>query len=249
LLDTFQSQLIPLHKNLDRLPHEFLRHLQHVGRHSSREKDDLSVLRQQLEHLVNLVLEPAGQHLISFIETEYLDIVSPKRSAVDHVIHPARGTDNDLDTLLELRHVLADISAADAGVALDVHVVTESDDDFLDLLSQLASGRENEGLSALDGQVYLLEDGDGECGCLSSAGLGLSDDIVTLDDRDDGTLLNGRGPLETVLIVNTQYTETIKNYSPIGVNATKQLGLQIHVIEATQLSSAFAKRRISSHRY
>jgi hypothetical protein len=94
-----------------------------------------------------------------------------------------------------------------------------------------------------------LEDGDGECGCLSSAGLGLSDDIVTLDDRDDGTLLNGRGPLETVLVVNTQYTETIKNYSPIGVNATKQLGLQIHVIEATQLSSAFAKRRISSHKY
>jgi len=157
LLDTFQRQLIPLHKNFDGLPHELLRHLQHVGGHSGREKDDLSVLRQKLEHLVNLVLEPTRQHLISLVETEYLDIVSPKRTAVDHVVHPARGTDNDLDALLELRHVLADVSAPDTSMALDVHVITEGDDDFLDLLSQLASGCENEGLGALDGQVYLLE--------------------------------------------------------------------------------------------
>ena len=42
-----------------------------------------------------------------------------------------------------------------------------------------------------------MKDRDGEGRGLASTRLGLSDDIVTLDDRDDRTLLNGGGTLET----------------------------------------------------
>jgi murein endopeptidase len=63
-------------------------------------------------------------------------------------------------------------------VALDVHEVTNGDNDLLDLLGKLASGGEDKGLAGLDVGVKLLKDGDGESGGLASTGLGLSNDIV-----------------------------------------------------------------------
>ena len=45
-----------------------------------------------------------------------------------------------MSTLLELRHVIADVQvgAANACVAFDVHVVAKGNDDLLDLLGELA---------------------------------------------------------------------------------------------------------------
>lgn len=110
----------------------------------------------------------------------------------------ARGSDNDLGALLESLHVVADAGATNAGVALNVHEVTNGNDDLLDLLSQLAGGGKNQGLALLDSRVDLLENGNGEGSSLASTGLGLGDDIVALDDGHNRTLLNGRGALETV---------------------------------------------------
>ena len=197
LLDTFQGQFVPLDENPNRLSHELLRHLEHVCGHRGGEKDDLSVLREELEDFVDLVLETAGQHFISLIETEDLDGVGPEGPAVDHIVHTTRSTDNDVNTLLQLAHVLTDVGPTDTGVTFDVHVVTESDHDLLDLLSKLACRCEDEGLGPFDRAVELLEDRDREgCG-LASTGLGLSDDIVTPDDGDNRTLLNGGRTLET----------------------------------------------------
>ena len=47
----------------------------------------------------------------------------------------ARGTDDNLRTLLKGLHVITDAGSTNAGVALNVHEVTDSDDDLLDLLS------------------------------------------------------------------------------------------------------------------
>ena len=83
-------------------------------------------------------------------------------------------------------------------MAFNVHVVAKSDDDLLNLLSKLAGRCEDESLGAPNIEVELLEDGDGEGRGFPSTGLGLSDDVVTLDDRDDRTLLDGRRTLEAV---------------------------------------------------
>ena len=90
----------------------------------------------------------------------------------------AGGTDNDLGTLLEGLHVVADVGATDAGVALNLHEVTDGDNDLLDLLSKLTGGSEDQGLAGLDAGVDLLEDRDGEGGGLSGTGLGLGDNVV-----------------------------------------------------------------------
>ena len=64
-------------------------------------------------------------------------------------------------------------------MALDVHEISNGNNNFLDLLSQLTGGSKDEGLALLDIRVELLEDGDRESGSLSGARLSLSNDIVS----------------------------------------------------------------------
>jgi len=172
LLDTLKSQFIPLDEDSDRVAHELFGDLQNVSGHGGGKENDLGVLREELEDyihrlvpkrdqeankptFVNLVLEPTRQHFISLIQTEDLDVVGPQCTTVDHVKYTAWCTNDDLDTLLELGHILTDIGATNTGMAFDVHIVSESDDDLLDLLGQLAGRCENESLGALDGHVQL----------------------------------------------------------------------------------------------
>ena len=215
LLDTLKSQFISLDKNPDRIAHELLGDVENVRGHGSRKKNNLSVLRKKLEDLIDLVFETTGKHLVCLVHAENFHVVSPKSTTVDHIIDSARGADDDLNTFLEFCHVLSDIGSTNAGVAFDVHVVTQCYDDLLDLLSKLAGGREDECLTAFDGHVKFLENRDTERSRFARARLGLGDHIVSFNDRDDGALLDSRGSFET-----------------IGVYATEELGLEIHVVEA-----------------
>jgi len=196
LLDTLQSQLIPLDEDPDWISHELLRHLEHIRGHGGREKNDLSVLREELEDLIDLVLETTRQHLVGFIETEDLDVIGSEGPAVDHIKDTTGGPDDDVSTLLQFAYVLTDVGPTDTDVAFDVHVVPEGEDNFLNLLRELTGRCQNESLGAPDREVKLLENGDGEGRGLASTGLSLGDDIVTLDDGNDRTLLDGGGTLE-----------------------------------------------------
>merc|ERR1719266_883089 len=62
--------------------------------------------------------------------------------------------------------------------------------------------------------VNLLQDGDGKGGGLTGTRLSLGDNIHALDTRDNGSLLDSRRLLET-----------------IGIDASEELLLQVHVIE------------------
>ena len=149
LFDTFQGQFISLDKDPNRLPHELFCHLQHVSRHGGGEKDNLGVLREELEDLVDLVLETTRQHLIRLIETEDLNGVGLEGPTVDHVEDTTWGTDDDLNTFLQFGHVLTDNGATNTSVAFDVHVVAERDDNLLNLLSKLTGRGKDEGLGTL----------------------------------------------------------------------------------------------------
>jgi len=110
-------------------------------------------------------------------------------------------------------------------MTLDVHVVAESDNDLLNLLSKLTGRCEDESLSGLYREVEFLEDRDGKGCSLSGTGLGLSDDIVTLDDRDNRTLLDGGRTLETVSVdtaeklwLDIHVVKVIDHFIPVGLN-------------------------------
>ena len=124
-------------------------------------------------------------------------------------------TNNYVLSNVQLAHVLADGSAANAGVALDSHVIAKSHDHFLDLLGQLASRGQDKRLTAGVSRVDLLQDRNAEGGRFPGARLSLSDHVVPLDAGHNCPLLDGRRLLETV-----------------GINAAKQLLTEVHIVKA-----------------
>jgi hypothetical protein len=178
LLNTFEGKLVLLDEDTDGVTHELGGDLEDVLGHGGGKEDDLGGLRKELEDVVDLLSETTGQHLVGLVEDELLHAVGLEDATLDHVVDTAGGTDNDLGTVLEGLHVVADAGAANAGVALDLHEVADGDNDLLDLLGKLTGGSKDQGLAGLDAGVDLLEDRDGEGGGLAGTGLGLSDNIV-----------------------------------------------------------------------
>ena len=95
--------------------------------------------------------------------------------------------------ILKLTDIFTNGGSADAGVTLDIHVVTEGENNGLDLGRELTGGGQNEGLCFTDGDIDGLEDGNGESGGFTGTGLGLCYDIASLGDGEDSSLLDGGG--------------------------------------------------------
>jgi hypothetical protein len=125
--------------------------------------------------------ETYGKHFIGLIKNEHLHGVGLQESSLDHVLDTTWGTNNDLGTLLKSLHVITNAGTTDACVALNVHEVTDSDNDLLDLLGQFTGGGKDQSLALLNVGVKLLEDGDRESGGLSGSRLSLCNDIVAFE--------------------------------------------------------------------
>ena len=125
-----------------------------------------------------------------------LDVPRPQVPPPDHVEHSSGCSRDDVLTVVELLDVLSDRRSSDARVALDVHVVTQREDDALDLGGELSGRREHERLGVADGGVDRLEDRDRERRRLTRSRLSLRDHISTLGDGQDRSLLDGGRLLE-----------------------------------------------------
>ncbi len=156
MTNTLEGEFVPLDENPDWVTHELLGDLKDIRGHRGGKEDDLSFGGKELEDVVDGVLESGGQHLIGFIEAEHLDRIGLQGSAVDHVEHSSGGSDDDVRSIAKLGHVFTNSGAADTCVTVDIEVITESDDNLLDLLSELTGGGEDEGLGLLDCGVDLL---------------------------------------------------------------------------------------------
>ena len=90
-----------------------------------------------------------------------------------------RSTNNDLWSILKSFHIVTNAGTTNAGMALNVHEITNSNNNLLDLLGKLTSGGEDQSLTLLKIRVDLLKDGDREGGSLAGSRLSLSNNIVT----------------------------------------------------------------------
>lgn len=163
LPDALQGQLITLDQDPNRIRHKLGRHLQHIMRQRRRQDHDLRRRRQVSVDIVDLVFESLVEQFIGFIEDEHLDILRAERSSSNHVEYSSGRSRNDVLTVFEFLDILANARSTDTGVALDVHVVSEGQDDVLDLNGEFSCRGKDERLAFPDGGVDGLEDGDAEC--------------------------------------------------------------------------------------
>mmetsp|Transcript_19238 Transcript_19238/g.27739 ORF Transcript_19238/g.27739 Transcript_19238/m.27739 type:complete len:290 (+) Transcript_19238:189-1058(+) len=178
LLDTLQSQLILLDQNTDGLTHKTLRDLEHIQGHGSREKTNLDRFRKELKNIIDLVLETSRKHLIGLIQEELTNVIQTKGATVDHIVDTTGCSHDNVDTCLKGTDIITDSGTTDTGVDSDVHVVSEGNDDLLNLLCQLTGWGKDEGLTFTEFWVQGGKSSDGESGCFTSTGLGLSDKIT-----------------------------------------------------------------------
>lgn len=215
LADTFQGQLLALHQDLDGVVHEPLGDLESVRGHGGRAQHNLeSVSGESGEDVVDLVLETTGQHLVGLVEDKQLHVRRVEDLPHQHVHDTTGGTDNNVDTILQAGNIVRDTGSTDARVATDVEVVTKGQNDLLDLLGQLTGGREDESLASDEISLNPLEDTNGKSRGFPSSGLSLSDDITSLDDGENGPLLDSGRLLKTH-----------------SINTTEQGLLEVHSIE------------------
>ena len=93
--------------------------------------------------IVDLFLESAVQHFVGLIKNEKFDVSGTEISSSNHIESTTGSTYYNVLTKVKLADVLANVGTTNADVGLDVHVVTKSQDDLLDLLRQLTSGTED----------------------------------------------------------------------------------------------------------
>lgn len=125
-----------------------------------------------------------------------LDIARTKVATANHVKDAAGRAADDVLSVVKLLDVFANAGATNAGMALDIHVVAEGEDDALDLGRQLARRRKDKGLRLTNRGVDRLESRNRERGSFSSSGLGLGNDVAARDDGQNRPLLDGRRLLE-----------------------------------------------------
>ena|SRR5258707_11422613 len=105
--------------------------------------------------LIDLIFETSRQHFIGLVQTENLYVVGLESSAINHIKNSSRSSHNDMNPFLKFCNVLTNIGTSNASVALNVHVIAQSDHNFLDLLGQLTSGGEYQGLRGFDRYIQL----------------------------------------------------------------------------------------------
>ncbi len=95
--------------------------------------------------------------------------------------------------ILELSDVLTNRGPTNACVALHVHIVAQCQHNGLNLCSKFTGWGEDKGLCFTDSDVYGLEDGNGEGRGFAGTRLGLGNNIATLSNGEDSSLLDRRG--------------------------------------------------------
>ena len=92
--------------------------------------------------------------------------------------------------MLQFEYVLIHVTATDATVDFDLHVVTESQADFLSLLGQLSCRGQDQDLRLSQLKVYTLQGSNRENTCFASTALTLNYYIPLLCNGKYGPLLD-----------------------------------------------------------
>lgn len=132
-------------------------------------------------------------------------------TAANHVGNTTRSARDNVLTIVELANILSNVGATDASMALNVHVISQSHHNALNLGRKFAGRGKDEGLGLAHGGIDDLEHRDRKSGCFTGTGLGLGDGIATLADLNNGAGLDSRGGLISVGVDTAKETLCFQN--------------------------------------
>ena len=167
----------------------------HLVRHGGREKDRLAGLRKRLENPLDRRIEAQINHLVALIEDEMLDIFELDLAARLQILEPPRGGDDDIDALVQRPDLeIIALAAADRQVA-HLEASGEGLDAVGNLVGKLTRRRQDQhagaphilGLALVQQPVQQRQKIGRR---LSSAGLRQTNQILALQDRRNGFLLD-----------------------------------------------------------
>jgi hypothetical protein len=110
---------------------------------------------KELKDVIDLILESSRKHLIGLIKEKLPNAVQTESTAVDHVSNATGSSNDNVHTGLKGTNVITDSGTTNTGMDLDVHVVTEGDNYFLNLLGKLTGGGEDKRLALTKLRVEL----------------------------------------------------------------------------------------------
>ncbi|CAB4965472.1 unannotated protein [freshwater metagenome] len=171
-----------------------------LPRHRGREEHRLPDRRDLGDDPLDVGQEAHVEHLVGFVEHKDLYLRQVKVATVREVDDAAGRSDDDIDAVaqgVDLGFVGAaavdgeHAHAAQASGPLEVGC---------DLESELAGRADDEGLGAIAVtlEVDPLEERNAEAEGLAGAGLGLSDEVLTLEGQRKAHLLDGKGALDAI---------------------------------------------------
>lgn len=170
LSDTFEGQLFVFNQDLGGVfSHEVGGELQNIGRHGGGEKGNLDVTWEELEDVLNLLLESSGEHFVGFVEDEQFQVVSLEVVLLHHFVNSSWGSNNDVLSFFQLGDVFLHDGSSDAGVDLEVAVLSEGFDDDSNLDGQLSGWGDDQSLAVVSVWVDGLECSNRKSSCFTSS--------------------------------------------------------------------------------
>jgi hypothetical protein len=102
-------------------------------------------------------------------------------------------------TSLQHANIITNAGTTDAGKTLHLHVITQSQDNLLNLQCQLTSRSQNQSLASANTSINILQSTNTEGGSLTGTRLSLSNHLLTGNNWLDSALLDGRWLLKTTI--------------------------------------------------
>ena len=215
--DTLEREL--LHQvDLVRVVHVLLDELVDGARKGGRVEQDLTVGRQEADHVVEHVLEVLREELVGLVHHEHAALVHDGQTLLHQVEYAAGRGDHHVHLLLQAHDVLLEVGAARGGHHLAAHVLGHFDADLAGLEGELARRHDDQRLDLVLGRVNALQYGNDVGARLAGAVLGASENVAAGERDWDARLLDGRRILPALL-----------------EDAHEQLALQTVVLELVAL--------------
>ncbi len=167
-----------------------------LGRHGGREEQGLATRRRQFEDALDVGDEAHVQHAVGFVHHHDLDARQQHLAAFEQVQQAARGGDQDVDALVQRRHLVAHGDAADQQHPGQFGALGVFGEALGDLVGQFAGRGQDDGArhaGAGSARRQAFDQGQGEGGGLAGAGLGDAQDVAAGQGHRDRLFLNRSG--------------------------------------------------------